>query len=114
MGAARLVFVRQVPLPGDPVDLQDAGWRLLEQGDTGAATMSLLDDRLVIGVTACRAYIATYDRTEGCVRFPSTSMLSSMHSCPEDDRRMEGEFTDFLTWTREYAVSGEGVRAFSE
>ena len=106
-GAARLVFVRQVQLPGDLVDLQGTGWRLINQGDARAATMSFLDDRLVTGVTACRAYLATYRRTEGGIRFPSKSMLTYTHSCPEDASRMEGEFGDFLTWAREYAVSEE-------
>ena len=94
-GAARLVFVRQVQLPGDLIDLQGTEWRLINQGDARAATMSFLDDRLVTGVTACRAYLATYRRTEGGIRFPSNSMLTYTHSCPEDARRMEGEFGDF-------------------
>ncbi len=110
-GAARLVFVRQVPLPGNPIDLRGTGWRLLRQGDARAATMSFLDERVVTGVTACRPYLATYLGTGGNVRFPSKSMLTSTHSCPDDARLMEGEFTDFLTWAREYAVSDrEGLR----
>ena len=107
-GVARLVFVRQVPLPGDPIDLQGTEWRLLDQDDDRAATMYFLDDLLVTGVTACRAYLADYRVTEEGVRFPSTSMLTYTHSCPEDARRMEGVFTDFLTWAREYAASEEG------
>ena len=107
-GAARLVFIRQVPLPGDPIDLQGTGWRLLNQGGARAATMFFIDDRLVTGVTACRAYLSTYRGTGGSVRFPSTSMLTYTHSCPEDASRTEGVFGDFLTWAREYAVSEEG------
>ena len=106
-GAARLVFVRQVPLPGDPIDLQGTEWRLINQGGARAATMSFLNDWMVTGVTACRAYLASYQGTEGSVRFLSNSMLTYTHSCPEDARRMEGEFGDFLTWAREYAVSEE-------
>lgn len=106
-GEANLVFVRQAPLPGEPVDLQGTGWRLRGHGDAGAATMNFLDDRLVTGVTACRAFLSTYRGTGGSVRFPSTSMLEPTHSCPEEARRLEGEFTDFLTWATEYAVSGE-------
>ena len=111
-GAARLVFVRQAPLPGDPIDLQGTGWRLLDQGDTRVATMSFLDHGLVIGVTACRPYVAayreTYRGTEGSVRLPSTSMLTYTQPCTGDARRMEGEFTSLFTWAREYAVSEEG------
>lgn len=107
-GAARLVFVRQGPLAGDPFDLTGTGWSVVGQSDARAATMYFLDDRLVTGVTACRAYLAIYHGTGGNVRFPSTSMLTYTHSCPEDASRMEGDFTDFLTWAREYAVSEDG------
>ena len=107
-GAVRLVFARQVPLPGDTLDLRGTEWRLLGQSDARPATMSFVDDRLVTGVTACRAYLASYQGTDGGVRFPSRSMLTYTHSCPEDARRKEGDFGDFLTWAREFAVSEEG------
>ena len=107
-GAARLTFVRQAPLPGDPIDLQGTGWRLLDRGVASEATMSFLEYGLVIGVMACRAYAAAYRETEGSVRFPSTSMLTYTPSCSKDARRSAGESTDFLTWATEYAVSEEG------
>ncbi len=109
-GAARLVFVRQAPLPGDPIDLQGTGWRLLEQGEARAVTMSFLDYGLIVGVTACRPYVATYLETyrgiEGSVRFPSRSMLRRTQPCTEGERRTEGEFPSI--WAREYAVSEDG------
>ena len=105
---ARLVFVRQVPLPGDPILPAGTEWRLLDGSDARAATMSFLDDRVVTGATACRPYLATYHGSEGRLHFSSTSMLTSTHSCPDDARRMEGEFTDFLTWAEEFAVAEEG------
>ena len=55
-------------------------------------------------MTACRAYLAEYSTSEGSVRFPSLSMLRSNQSCPEEPRRLEGEYGDFLAWAREYSV----------
>ena len=111
-GAARLVLVREAPLPGRPIDLGGTAWRLLTEGDRDgdlrAPTLVFLDDRLVTGVTACRAYLATYSKSEGSVRFPSQSMLRTPQSCPEQSRRLEGDYGDFLTWAREYAVNEEG------
>ena len=111
-GEARLVFVREAPLPGRPIDLGGTAWRLLTEGDRDgdlrAATLAFLDDRLATGVTACRAYLATYSKSEGSVRFPSKSMLRTPQSCPEQSRRLEGEYGDFLSWAREYAVNEAG------
>ena len=115
-GEARLVFVREAPLPGRPIDLGGTAWRLLTEGyrdgetggDLRAPTLAFRDDRLATGATACRAYLATYSKSEGSVRFPSQSMLRSPQSCPEQSRRLEGDYGDFLTWAREYAVNGEG------
>ena len=53
----RLVFIRQAPLRGSPIDLEGTAWRLLQEADTDgdvrAPTMVFLDDRLLTGVTAC-------------------------------------------------------------
>ena len=112
VGDVRLVFVKQVPLEGRVVDLSETAWRLVEDdvhapGGSNAATMAFLDDRLVIGNTACRPYLATYSRSNGRVHFPSQSMLErsiwQWQSCSDKDRRLEGEFTDFMGST-EYAV----------
>ena len=108
-GTVRLVFVRQVPLEERTVDLSGTAWRLATgDGDVRGATLAFLDDRLVIGETACRPYLATYNRSEDGVRFPSKAMLERSHSCSDEARRLEGEFGDFLTWAREYAVQEEG------
>ena len=113
--AAKLVFVKAPPLLGSPIDLEGTAWRLLEEGDTDgdvrAATMAFLDDRLVTGATACRSYVATYRASEGALRFPGKSMLSSpqsWQSCTENERTLEGEFGDFQTWAREHSVDEEG------
>ena len=111
-GVIRLVFVKQAPLPGHAVELEGTGWRLLTEGDAmdgvRAPTMAFLDHRLVTGATACRSYVATYRVSEGALRFPGTSMVRYTQSCGENARILEGEFTDFLTWAREYSVHEEG------
>ena len=100
------------PLPGHPVELEGTGWRLLIEADAidgvRAPTLAFLDDRPVTGATACRRYVATYQASEGSLRFPGTSMVGSPQSCREDARILEGEFTDFLSWAREYSVHEEG------
>ena len=112
---ARLIFVRRAPLPGSPIALKGTAWRLLIEGDAidgvRAPTLAFLDDRLVTGATACRSYAATHRASEGALRFPGISMLSSpqsWQSCAKNERTFEGEFTDFLTWAREYSVDKEG------
>ncbi len=111
-GATRLVFVKQELLPGHPVELEGTGWRLLIKADAidgvRAPTLAFLDDRLVTGATACRRYVATYQASEGSLRFPGISMVGSPQSCGKDARILEGEFGDFLTWAREYSVHEEG------
>ena len=111
-GVARLVFVRQMPLSGEPVDLAGSAWRLVmddeSEGEFRPATMAFIDDRLIIGGTACRGFFATYGLSEGSVRFPSKSMIRSHEPCEGEARRLEGEFGDFMTWARDYAVDWEG------
>ena len=115
-GVARLLFVRQMPLSGAPVDLARTTWRLVmddeSEGEFRPATMAFIDDRLIIGGTACRGFFATYRATyglsEGSVRFPSKSMIWSHEPCEGEARMLEGEFGDFLTWAREYAVDEGG------
>ncbi len=110
-GIVRLVFVKQVPLDGTAAELSGTSWRqVTEAGDSLPATMAFLDDRLVVGDTACRPYLATYSATEDGVRFPSKSMLERgrSSSCSDEKRMLEGEFGDFFTWAREYAVGEQG------
>ncbi len=111
-GANRLVFVKQEPLPGHPVELEGTGWRLLIEADAmdgvRAPTLAFLDDRLVAGATECRSYVATYRASERALRFPGKSMVGSPQSCEKNALIPEGEFGDFLTWAREYSVHEEG------
>ena len=114
-GASRLIFARRAPLPGSPIGLKGTAWRLLNEGDAmdgvRAPTLAFLDDRLVVGATACRGFVATYEASEGTLRFPGTGMLGfprSWQSCAKNERTLEGEFTDFLTWAREYSIDEAG------
>ena len=114
-GDIRLVFVKQLPLPGRAVNLSGTAWRLAKSdgfanGQVDVATLAFIDDRLVVGDTACRPFLATYDRSEEGVRFPSHSMLERgmWQSCSDEERTLEGDFGDFLSSANEYAVQEEG------
>ena len=109
-GTVRLVFVREASLPRHPVDLRGTAWRLITDGavdNDQRVTTLIFNGRQVTGSTACRDYLASYELSEGSVRFPSISMLGSADSCSESARRLQGEFTEFLTWAWEYSVSEE-------
>ena len=110
-GATRLVF-DGVALPGQPVDLRGTSWRLITDDDVdndNRVTTLTFNGRMVIGATACRDYLAwySYEKSEGSVSFPRTSMLGSAESCSESDLRREGEYREFLSRTWEYSVSEE-------
>ena len=107
-----LVFVRQVPLAGQPVELPGTEWQLMlqdsEGGDGKAATLAFVDDHLAVGTTACRGYAAFYRVSDGRVGFPATSMTEyGTSSCAEESRRQEGQFTNDLSQAIEYSVSDE-------
>ena len=63
-GETGLVFVRQAPLPGHPVELAGTAWELAPDDsasdDARAATMVFLDEHHAVGITACRGYVASY------------------------------------------------------
>ena len=108
--ATRLVFVREAPLPGGPVDLRGTSWRLIADDDVDndeRVTTLTFNGRQVTGSTACRDYHASYTTSEGNVRFPSTGMSGSPESCTDESRRRSGEFTSFLSWAWEYSVHEE-------
>ena len=108
-GATRLVFDREAPLPGQPVDLRGTSWRLIADDDDNdeRVTTLIFNGRQVTGSTACRDYLASYEMSEGSVRFPSKGMSGSPESCTDESRRRSGEFTDFLSWAWEYSVHEE-------
>ena len=114
-GEARLGFARQAPLEGHPVELAGTEWQLeVEDGAGGnvkAATLAFLDDRLAVGMTACRGYAASYGASGQGLDFQTISMTEYGSSCPKRLREHEGRFTDDLSRATEYSVSeGEGTR----
>ena len=109
-GATRLVFDREAPLSGQPVDLRGTSWRLIAVDDVDndeRVTTMIFNGRQVTGSTACRDYHASYTTSEGSVRFPSKGMSGSPESCTDESRRRSGEYTDFLSWAWEYSVHEE-------
>ncbi len=112
-GEERLVFVRQMPLAGKPVDLAGTEWQLLVDDGAGwdgkTTTIAFVDDRLAVGTTACRGYAAFYRTSKERLGFPATSMTEYGGSspCDEESRRQEGQFTDDLSQAIEYSVSDE-------
>ena len=77
-GQTRLVFARQLPLPRRPLELAGTEWQLAVEdsagGDVKAATLVFLYDRLAVGMTACRGYVAYYEASGRRLDFLSTSM----------------------------------------
>ena len=61
-GATRLVFVREAPLPRQPLDLRGTSWRLITEDDVDndeRVTTLIFNGRQVTGSTACRDYLAS-------------------------------------------------------
>ena len=69
--------------------------------------MAFLDDRLAVGMTVCRGYVASYEASGERLDFRATSMTEYGSSCPEELRQHEGQFTDDLSQAIEYSVSEE-------
>ena len=112
-GEVGMVFVRQVPLAGRPVDLAGTEWQLVVEDSADesvrAATLAFVDEHLAVGMTACRGYAAFYRVRDGRVSFPATSMTEYGGSspCDKESKRREGQFTDDLSQAIEYSVSDE-------
>ena len=109
--ATRLIFVRQEPLPGRPIDLVGTAWLLPMEADTESdvrgPTMVFLNDRLVAGMTPCSAYFATYMKSEDSVRFPRKGILGSHESCSDESKKLERQYLSALSWEWEYSVYEE-------
>ena len=112
-GEVGLVFIRQVPLPGKPVELVGTGWQLVVEDSADenvkAATLAFVDDHLAVGATACRGYAAHYRVWDGRMSFPAWPMTESGASllCADESRRQEGRYTNDLSQAIDYSVSEE-------
>ena len=105
-GETRLVFSGQHPLPGHTAELAGTKWRL-QDGEAKvdrATTLVFLNDRIVTGATACRAYVAEYRVTGASIRFPGMSLTGATRSCLSELREIEKRHMSDLFWTGDYAV----------
>ena len=106
-GEVVLVFVRQAPLAGRPMDLVGTSWRLVDDDGTygeGATTLWFLDSRAATGATACRDYTVGYTASNGGVRMPSQGMSGSTEACSRDAVKREHRFVEDFGWTNEYSI----------
>ena len=104
-GETRLVFSRQHPLPGHTAELAGTKWRL-KDGEAKvdrATTLVFLNDRIVAGATACRAYVAEYRVTGASIRFPGMSLTGATRSCLSE-LEIENRHMKDLFWAGDYAV----------
>ena len=106
-GDVALVFVRQRPLAGRPVELAGTSWRLLDDDATygdGVTTLVFLHSWAAVGTTACRDYQIGYTSSNGNIRVPSTGMAGSTERCSRDAGLGESQFGEDLGWANQYAV----------
>ena len=106
-GEVRLVFVRQSPLAGRPMDLVGTSWQLVDDDLTygeGVMTLLFLDSRAATGTTACRDYTVGYTASNGGIRMPYKGMSGSTKPCSRDARKREGLFVEDFGWANEYSI----------
>lgn len=106
-GVVGLVFVRQPPLAGRPVELPGTSWRLLDDDATygdGVTTLVFLHSWAAVGTTACRDYDIGYSASNGNIRIPSAGMAGSTEHCSRDAVRREHEFGEDFGWAKEYSL----------
>ena len=105
-GEVVLVFVRQTPLAGRPMDLVGTSWRLVDDGTygEGVTTLLFLDSRAATGATACRDYTVGYTASNGRIRMPYQGMSGSTEPCSKDAIEREHLFVEDFGWANEYSV----------
>ena len=107
-GKVALVFARQAPLAGQPIDLASTRWRLVDHdgayGDR-PTTLVFVDEQVALGTTACRDYTMGYSASEGRIRIPSHGMSGSTEPCPKGEVRKEHQFGEDFGWANEYAMN---------
>lgn len=115
-GQVVLVFAREQPLPGQPVDLVGTSWRLVDdegnygEGDT---TILFLNARLATGTTVCRDYTVGYAASAGGIRSYYKGMSGSGERCSSEVSRQEHQFTEDFGWADEYSIDqADGAELF--
>ena len=106
-GEVVLVFVRQPPMTGRPMDLVGTSWRLVDDDATygaGTTTLLFLDSRAAIGTTACRDYTVGYTASNGRMRMPSKGMSGATEACSRDAVKREHRFVEDFGWANEYSI----------
>ncbi|MCY4651728.1 MAG: META domain-containing protein, partial [Dehalococcoidia bacterium] len=115
-GKVRLIFTRRATLPGQPVELADTQWRMVDEkgdyGDIPPPTLAFLNEHLAAGTTACRDFILDYTVGEdGSLSFSGKGRYGPADSCTEEMVELERSFRRGLS-SDDYAVddsSGESV-----
>ena len=106
-GEVVLVFVKQQPLVGQPVNLVGTSWRLVDEegiygeGDT---TLLFLNSRLATGTTVCRDYTVGYAASAGSIRSYYKGMSGSAGPCTQDAIYQEHQYVEDFGWADEYAI----------
>lgn len=106
-GEVVLVFAREQPLPGGPVDLVGTSWRLVDdegiygEGDT---TLLILNSWAATGTTVCRDYNIGYTASEGRIQIPYMGMSGSGERCSSDVSIQEHQFSEDFGWANEYSI----------
>ncbi len=106
-GEVVLVFVRQPPLAGRPMDLVGTSWRLVDDDATygaGTTTLLFLDSRAATGTTACRDYTVGYTASNRRMRMPYKGMSGSTEACSRDAVKREHRFVEDFGWANEYSI----------
>ncbi len=111
-GQVALVFAREQPLPGRPMDLVGASWRLVDDeaiyGGGDATTLLFLASWAATGTTICRDYSIGYTASEGRIRIPYKGMSGSSEPCSSEASRQEHQFTEDFGWADEYSIDQAG------
>ena len=106
-GDVALVFARQTPLAGRPIELAGTSWRLVDRdGIYGErpTTLVFLSDRAAVGTTACRDYAMGYTANSGRIRIPYQGMAGSAEPCSRDATHREHLFIEDFGWANEYST----------
>ena len=107
-GQVALVFARELALPGRPMDLVGASWRLVDDNAIyggNATTLLFVTSWAAIGTTICRDYSTGYTASEGRIRIPYTGMSGSSEPCSSETSRQEHQFTEDFGWADEYSIN---------